>query len=64
MTEGRERPLWMFSAYGTAKGEPNMVTELEESPDELRVKFTKAQLSNNLAQYVSGPSGGFYIIAN
>ena len=52
MTEGREKPMWLFSAYGPAKGEPNMVTQLEESAEEFRVKFMQAQMSNNLEQYV------------
>ncbi|KAF8324564.1 uncharacterized protein EI90DRAFT_3129745 [Cantharellus anzutake] len=51
MTEGKDRPLWPFSSYGPAKGEPNLISGLDESPEEMRIKFWQANMQGNPALY-------------
>ena len=47
-----EKPLWPLSSYGPAKYQPNIVSGLDESPEELRVKAVAALKSNSVDSYV------------
>lgn len=46
------RPLWKLSAYAPARGEPNLISGKDVSPDELRVMAYQARASGQEAQYV------------
>jgi nucleoporin NUP42 len=45
------RPLWKLSAYGPARGEPNLVVGKDVSPDELRVMAYQARAGGQDAAY-------------
>ena len=49
---GVEKPLWGLSSYGPAKFEPNLITGLDMSFEELRVNATMALQNNTVAEYV------------
>lgn len=46
------RPLWKLTAYGPARGEPNLVAGKDVSQDELRVLAYQARSSGQDQQYV------------
>jgi hypothetical protein len=47
-----EKPLWSLSSYAPAKYEPNLITGLDMSFEELRVNAVLALHSNTVPQYV------------
>ena len=49
---GVEKPLWGLSSYGPAKFEPNLISGLDMSFEELRVNAALAFHSNTVAEYV------------
>ena len=49
---GVDKPLWSLSSYGPAKFEPNLVTGLDMSFEELRVNAAMALQNNTVAEYV------------
>lgn len=53
LTAGQDKPLWPLSSYGASKSEPCVITGLDESAEELRVKAMQALQANNLVEYVS-----------
>jgi hypothetical protein len=53
---GSDKPIWSLSSYGPAKYEPNLVSGLDESFEELRMKATLALKSNTGHEYVRSPS--------
>lgn len=53
LTPLSDKPLWPLSCYGPTKHEPNLLTGLDESPEELRVRAFTANRAGNHAEYVS-----------
>jgi len=51
---GVEKPLWGLSSYGPAKLEPNLISGLDMSFEELRVNAVMALQNNTVAEYVRG----------
>jgi hypothetical protein len=51
-TPGMDRPLWPLSSYGPSKYESNLLTGLDESPEELRVRATTSLKSGLVSEYV------------
>ena len=49
---GVEKPLWGLSSYGPAKFEPNLISGLDMSFEELRVNAVMALQNNTVAEYV------------
>lgn len=49
-----EKPLWPLSNYGPNKFEPNLFPPMDESTEEMRVKYLLAQRNNTLNEYVRG----------
>jgi len=49
---GVEKPLWGLSSYGPAKLEPNLISGLDMSFEELRVNAVMALQNNTVAEYV------------
>lgn len=49
---GVEKPLWGLSSYGPAKLEPNLISGLDMSFEELRVNAVIALQNNTVAEYV------------
>lgn len=49
---GVEKPLWGLSSYGPAKLEPNLISGLDMSFEELRLNAVMALQSNTVAEYV------------
>ena len=49
---GVEKPLWGLSSYGPAKLEPNLISGLDMSFEELRVNAVTALQNNTVAEYV------------
>ena len=47
-----ERPLWPLSSYSAAKNAPNLLSNLDLSSEELRVRAYDAQKSGQIQQYV------------
>jgi nucleoporin NUP42 len=47
-----EKPIWPYTCYAPSKGEPNLVSGQDLSPEELRVEYVRAVKANNPAQYV------------
>lgn len=47
-----DRPAWLLSSYGPAKYEPNLVSGIDESFEELHLKATLALASNSVQDYV------------
>ena len=54
LTPTLDKPLWPLSSYGPAKYEPNLMSGLDESPEELRVKAFMAAQSGAINDYVGG----------
>ncbi|KJA29545.1 hypothetical protein HYPSUDRAFT_152370, partial [Hypholoma sublateritium FD-334 SS-4] len=49
-----DQPVWLLSSYGPSKAEPCLLAGIDESPEELRVKYTlavKAGTGNEYLQY-------------
>lgn len=55
LTPNSDKPLWPLSSYGPAKYQPNLLTDLDESPEEMRVKAAQAAKNGNIQEYVSLP---------
>ncbi|TFK69409.1 hypothetical protein BDN72DRAFT_840374 [Pluteus cervinus] len=53
LTQHKDKPLWPLSCYAPAKGEPNVLSGLDESPEELRVRAHTARQAGNLSEYVT-----------
>jgi len=51
-TANVEKPLWALSSYGPAKYEPTLISNLDESPEELRLKALVAVQSGASIDYV------------
>ena len=49
---GVEKPLWGLSSYGPAKLEPNLISGLDMSYEELRLNALMALQNNTVAEYV------------
>ena len=49
---GVEKPLWALSSYGPAKLEPNLVSGLDMSFEEIRLNAVIALQNNTVAEYV------------
>ena len=47
-----DRPSWPLSSYGPAKHEKNLLTPLDESPEELRFKAVTAMQNGKINEYV------------
>ena len=47
-----EKPSWPLTSYGPAKCDPTLVTELDESAEELRVKGAEAFKAGSMNDYV------------
>ena len=52
LTAHVDKPLWPLSSYGPAKSEPNLLSGLDESPEELRVRAVTALRAGNTNEYV------------
>jgi hypothetical protein len=52
LTAQVDKPLWPLSSYGPAKQEPNLLSGLDESPEELRVRAVTALRAGNANEYV------------
>ena len=52
LTTQVDKPLWPLSSYGPAKCEPNLLSGLDESPEELRVRAVTALRAGNGNEYV------------
>ncbi|KAF8517137.1 hypothetical protein BU17DRAFT_50197, partial [Hysterangium stoloniferum] len=50
LTENEDRPLWPLSSYGPGKGEPILISGIEESPEELRYMAWQAMKSGDMNQ--------------
>jgi nucleoporin NUP42 len=53
ITHREEKPLWPLTSYGPSKSLLTLIADLDESPEELRVKAAQALRSNSVDQYVS-----------
>jgi nucleoporin NUP42 len=53
LTPQSDKPLWPLSSYGAAKHEPALLKDLDESPEELRVRAVAANQAGNINEYVS-----------
>ncbi|KAJ2995195.1 hypothetical protein NUW54_g7432 [Trametes sanguinea] len=47
-----EKPIWPLSSYGPAKLQPTLIANLDESPEELRVKAAEAARKGTVQEYV------------
>jgi hypothetical protein len=52
---GVDKPLWPLSSYGPAKLQPVLIANVDESPEELRVRAMVASKSGSLNDYVRLP---------
>ncbi|KAI6034856.1 hypothetical protein F5J12DRAFT_1723 [Pisolithus orientalis] len=52
VTPLNEKPLWPLSSYGAAKHEKTLISGLDESPEELRVKAVAAVKAGTTNEYV------------
>ncbi|KAI6040414.1 hypothetical protein EDC04DRAFT_1509418 [Pisolithus marmoratus] len=52
VTPLKDKPLWPLSSYGAAKHEKTLISELDESPEELRVKAVAAVKAGTINEYV------------
>ncbi|KAE9404129.1 hypothetical protein BT96DRAFT_439985 [Gymnopus androsaceus JB14] len=52
LTLGKEKPLWPLSSYGPAKNEPNVISGLDISSEELRFNAWEAKAKNDLNGYI------------
>ncbi|KAF8637015.1 hypothetical protein AX17_003100, partial [Amanita inopinata Kibby_2008] len=57
LTAQMEKPLWPLSSYGPAKNEPNLLSGLDESFEELRVRAASALRSSNANEYMTYEAG-------
>lgn len=48
-----ERPSWALTCYAPGKGNPNLISGLDESPEELRIRYYNARAANDQSLYVS-----------
>jgi nucleoporin NUP42 len=53
LTPQSDKPLWPLSSYGAAKHEPTLLKDLDESPEELRVRAVVAIQAGNINEYVN-----------
>jgi len=53
LTPHSDKPLWPLSSYGAAKHEPTLLKDLDESPEELRVRAVVANQAGSINEYVS-----------
>lgn len=51
-TPQADKPLWPLSSYGPAKHETNLISNLDESPEELRVRAVAAIKAGAVSDYV------------
>lgn len=56
ITPFKDKPLWPLSSYGPAKHEPVVISGLDESPEELRVKAVTALKAGTTDEYVRASS--------
>jgi len=49
---GADKPFWPLSSYGPAKHEPNLLSPLDESFEELRLKAAVATQGGTINDYV------------
>lgn len=54
ITSLKDKPLWPLSSYGPAKHEPVVISGLDESPEELRLKAVTALKAGTTDEYVRG----------
>lgn len=54
LTPNIDRPLWLLSSYGPAKYVPTLLSGLDESQEELRVKAVTALKAGTSQDYVCG----------
>ena len=47
-----EKPVWPLSCFGPAKLQPTLIANLDESPEELRVKAAEAARNGTIQEYV------------
>lgn len=47
-----DKPLWPLSTFGPAKYEPNLVSNFDESMEELRLRAVIALKAGNVNEYV------------
>ncbi|KAI6135233.1 hypothetical protein EDD17DRAFT_1546695 [Pisolithus thermaeus] len=52
VTPLKEKPLWPLSSYGTAKHEKTLISGLDESPEELRVRAVAAVKAGTINDYM------------
>ncbi|KAI9057656.1 hypothetical protein FKP32DRAFT_1681336, partial [Trametes sanguinea] len=48
-----EKPIWPLSSYGPAKLQPTLIANLDESPEELRVKAAEAARKGTVQEYLT-----------
>ncbi|KAJ7356606.1 hypothetical protein DFH08DRAFT_461495 [Mycena albidolilacea] len=53
LTMGKERPIWPLASYGPAKFEPTLLSGLDESPEELRLRAATAAKAGNVNEYLA-----------
>ncbi|KDR84254.1 hypothetical protein GALMADRAFT_87139 [Galerina marginata CBS 339.88] len=53
LTESVDKPIWPLSSYAAAKHEPLLISGLDESAEELRVKAFTASQAGSLNEYLS-----------
>jgi nucleoporin NUP42 len=53
LTPQSDKPLWPLSCYGAAKHEPTLLKDLDESPEEMRVRAVAANQVGNINEYVN-----------
>lgn len=46
-----ERPMWALTSYGPAKNEPNLISMIDLSQEELRWEYYQAVKANNPGLY-------------
>lgn len=47
-----DRPTWVLSSYGPAKHQPTIITGLDLSQEELRVRAAQAMKAGTVQEYV------------
>jgi len=52
LQHGIDKPEWPLSSYGPAKHEPNLISGLDMSTEEMRAQAYAARTTGNLADYV------------
>lgn len=56
VTPLKDKPLWPLSSYGPSKHDPVVISGLDESPEELRLKAVIALKAGTTDEYVRGAS--------